>query len=442
MMRSRVGAGRRVVAGFASGARLAIGILAAASILASACDTRQHENPLDPDNPGTHGVPRALAAIAGDHAVELRIDPIGLSDLAGFRLARSTGGGAPAVVGDSLLAPSTRVVEDSSVTNGATYQYTLELVTRGADGGVGDAFPAAPDTATPGPDEPWVIDDGAPPLVELSADLRRARARFGAGGPYADIAVDPSDGTVWAADEYDARLWHFDRDGSVILVRDDLAPLFRLAAGGADGTLWALSRETRVLYRLNAAAEVLDSASVPDAGTLRDLDTDPSDGSAWVTDALGAVWQFVPGMEPVPVVTSGSSSSFAIAFDPDGRGFWLSHPNTGELDFWERLPVWHELVVPAGVAIPREVAPRVGPGGEVQAWVVDLTGSLALVEPTGVIARTAAIASPLAPLAAPDGSCYVIEGGTGSILHVSAAGAIDHRLATLLAPRALAIWRP
>src|SRR5262249_18327818 len=162
-----------------------------------------------------------------DHAVELHLDGVGIQDVAGFRLVR-TNGDTTRIVGGSLLAPSTTLVVDSAVVNGVTYSYSADLFPETAGGSAGEPPHAAPDPATPGPDRPWAIDTGSPPLVALSSDVRRERARFGDGGPYADVVIDSTSGAVWTTDENDARILRFDESGALLAERDDLAPVFRL----------------------------------------------------------------------------------------------------------------------------------------------------------------------------------------------------------------------
>jgi streptogramin lyase len=260
------------------------------------------------------------------------------------------------------------------------------------------------------------------------------------------VAVDQTDGSVWAADEFEAKLRHFDAHGALLGVLDDLAPFYRLACGGAGGSLWALSRSGRALYRIDPAGAVLDILTIEGDGSLRDLDVDPTDGTAWVTDGGGAIRHFGPGAALGALEMSGTSP-FAASVDPMGRGLWVSDPNHGLVSFFQRtLSAWQQVAIAGFGGIPREVAARLGPAAERQAWVVDLNGSVALVEVdvdqlTGaVMARTEAIGSPRAALAAPDRSCYLIEGSSGRIVHLNVAGEIEARLAALYSPRQLALW--
>ena len=190
-----------------------IALLAFLATLLSACEGRDHANPLDPLNPDTGGRPDNLNAIAGDGKVSLEWRDLGFDDIVGYDLLRvEEETGESTFVNDGPISPSETTRSDEEVVNGHTYAYTLYFLTP-----AGESLPSLSDRATPGPTTVWVADFNALSIRRISPDARDlVQSVGGLSGPW-DLSVSPAGDALWVADYSGGRVIEYDLDGDFLL---------------------------------------------------------------------------------------------------------------------------------------------------------------------------------------------------------------------------------
>ncbi len=332
--------------------RLARALLAAVLLpaaLFAGCSDRPRTNPFDPANPETHGTPGFLAATAGDRQVRLEWDLSGFGSIENVRLLRSdslreeqAGGGAGTFL-------------DTSVANGSTYTYRLEVRSRGT------VVTTAPALATPGASLPW-IGASMGGMLRAAPDGRTVLFRVDSDREILDLVAAP-DSTVWAADYMNGAVVHYDARGNVLSEWDEYGAA-AIALDQVTGEIWvgAFNQRALVLRGVDGQRAWADTS----AGLVEALVAAPSggvwfgargggigrvtsrtvvyrergfrwpvalasnrDGSVWVADrGTGRVSRVQPdglGIETSPVAFV---SPMGGAGDGDG-GFWVADPGRG-----------------------------------------------------------------------------------------------------------------
>ncbi|MBK8231312.1 MAG: hypothetical protein IT349_03255 [Candidatus Eisenbacteria bacterium] len=345
--RDRIGAALR---------RALVAALLAGGLL-SGCETRDPKNPLDPNNPDTGGTPALLNAIAEDAAVELRWDLGPLQDVSGVRVIR----GSSAAGEHTLLEESGRgsgAFRDAKLINLLEYHYRLEIRDPR-----GRWMATLPDSARPGPAEPWVIDLVNGGLLGLSPDGRDRRTRLLGSRQLLDLAV-VSDGSLWVADYFRGELLHLRPSGEGIEVIEQPAVN---AVVLEEEWLWTGSFLGGQVSRLRADGSVafIDSS----AGRVEDLFRPAGETGVWVAardslvsrigfdsvrfrlrsfvwpvalaaDSLGVLYVADRGAAEVYRVARDGSSVTPLALGfvqpvdlaADGAGgVWVADPGRGEL---------------------------------------------------------------------------------------------------------------
>jgi DNA-binding beta-propeller fold protein YncE len=353
------------------------------------CSDRQHLNPLDPENPDTHGDPWQLRAVAGHQRVEIAWQVQPFADLQGFHLTRSAAAAPESTI--ASFGAEAGSYHDLGLTDGTEYRYRLLpfLVS-------GDSIAATgPVLATPGPQTAWVVDTGAGTLLRLSPDGRSVAQRVrGLVSPVA-AAVNPADHRVWVTDTFRGRVVAIDSagsaavtvtgfespesiaiagDGSVIWVADEVAGIVvrlapdgtergraedfgapaDLALGLADGSGWVIDRERGEAVRLDSTLAVVARAT----GLAEPLGliAVPADTTAWVADyGAGAVLEILPdgtiGRQIAPV-----ASPIGLALDPVTGDLWLSSYADGTVERYRIQGTIERQAVAAGFRGPIALA--------------------------------------------------------------------------------------
>jgi DNA-binding beta-propeller fold protein YncE len=135
------------------------------------------------------------------------------------------------------------------------------------------------------------------------------------------IAVNPQDRSVWVCEHDGNRVRHFAANGGAIATTT-LGQPARVLADSATGTAWVASPDRGLLFRLNAAGQVLDSSNV--ATSPIGMAIDHVHGHAWITDALGGrVFALDPVTRQVQFTVGGLGEPLDVQVDYATGDAWV-----------------------------------------------------------------------------------------------------------------------
>jgi sugar lactone lactonase YvrE len=394
---------------------LALGL---ALVLAGGCATRDHDNPLDPENPETGGEPRWLDAVAGNSLVELSWFVEDFVDLNGVRLV-DTGGGTLLWTGP----PGTGEFTHIAVPNGMDRFYRLELVLA-----TGRVLDLPEEVATPGPAVPWVYDLGTGTVARLTPDGRRVRRRY----PDADavsVAADPGDGSVLVLEFYAGAVVRVSPEGAEVWRVDDL---FRPSAGlRVAGGWWVADTGLGAVFLYDEDGGLVFS----DSSFTFPVDLAPGDsGSVWVADRGGPVVRLHPGSGVVAADTL--DSPYAVCATGDG-GVWVADREAAAL---VRLgPEGGETARAGNFPGVEGLAEDPVSDG---AWVADRGGDRVLLidGAGGIVRKLTGFPAPSSIAVSPDGgTVWVADPVVGEVVRMSRSGEDRIRSEGLTSPLSISI---
>jgi streptogramin lyase len=387
-------------------------LLTLAAVLALAgCSNRERLNPLDPANPQTGGRPSGFNAVAGYAAIRLTWDARPDLAIDGFQLYRydSTMSAWQPLGGTRPTTSS--VYLDSGLPNGRRQSYRLDYVIKGVPAGR-----PAEDEATPGAARPWVADPGAGELVRLSPDGRDVSLREkGLGEVYA-LAVDPSDGFVWASARYDGLVWAYDPWTPAAFAIPGVGSPYALAINPLDHSAWVtdLSGGLAHFYRNGTAANPGYIGLFDDP---IDVATCKLDGSVWVVERQGNRVRHLSALG-APIGTAFLDLPSRVAVDSLTRVGYVTSLDTGRLwriaENGQKIDSTSAASGPIGVAIDRARG---------RVWVADARGARVL----GLSLATLAVEVTVTNVGTPYD--LDVDSATGEVWVVSRAERIVVRLA-------------
>ncbi|MGH7726756.1 MAG: hypothetical protein ACREOU_15120 [Candidatus Eiseniibacteriota bacterium] len=304
------------------------GVLPLACVLAG-CEDRPRSNPLDPGNPATGGGPSGFGALAAHESVRLawRAAPVGTTLLGFFLERRTLPSTVFSAVGD-ILPPTSTGAFDAGLANDSTYEYRLSYVT--VDSTI--AGRSALSTASPGPELIWVSDPGADEIARMTPDGRNRFLTISGALTVNRLAVDPSDGALWATEPLDGRIKIFDTDGSPLAVFGGPVQPNAIAVDALSGTAWVCDEFANVAQRFDRSGGVQATTAV--LGQPSDV-APTGAGDVWIVDQGGDTG---PG-QVLRVTASGAAlTTLPVGSDPrrvavdllDGS-IWVSRFDAGEI---------------------------------------------------------------------------------------------------------------
>jgi DNA-binding beta-propeller fold protein YncE len=278
--------------------------IAAAAVLAG-CSTRDHDNPLDPENPDTGGAPRWLSALADEGAVDLAWTVERFRDLDAVRLV-SVPSGSVLWTGDA----GTGSFRHIGLANRVDQEYRLDLVLN--DGRI---LELPEEIATPGPDLPWVLDAGSGSAKRLTPDGRGVRVRVSAPGG-TSVVADPDSAQVLLVEFFDGRVRLLDREGTEVWSIDTL--LRPITALRVEDGWWIADSGLGAVMRVNDQGTFVYGDSTFTFPV--DLASDGGDG-VWVADRAGTLARVVEGTGVVFTMPLATPLALAPAA---GGGVWVA----------------------------------------------------------------------------------------------------------------------
>lgn len=339
---------------------LAAVLLGTALVVLSGCSSRDHDNPLDPENPETGGNPSVLRVLGGDGCAEIRWDTLGLRDLREQLLWRRING-SEILVGE--FGPDVNVWCDEFVSNGSTYSYALGWRFGNSEETV--ELPAA--TTRPGSAWVWVADVTGGGLFAMTPDAQHVRFGVGSGRAILDLTVHPATGVVWGADFDSDEILSYDPVIEEVQVIE-LSGVNTLAFDPQSETLWAGAFFEEAAFALNTSGEIL--ATFRGMGLVEDVDPIPGDG-AYVAARGGEVHRLSRTNDPDLVLQV--SWPVSVQYDPSLDGVWICDRGAGEVLFLPEAGGGVETVV-QGLDVPVDL----GIDGRGGCWVADRIGQRVL----------------------------------------------------------------
>jgi len=334
----------------------AIAVLVTLAALGAGCQTRDHSNPFDPANPGSHGTPLLLAANAADRQVDLVWDFGGVVGIRRVGIRRRLAGDATDSTLVQNLDPIIRSFTDLAVQNGQTYQYRLDLEERS-----GAMLQTAWDAATPWDAMPWVADGNGGGLTLLTADARHVVSSYGSGLWFLDVAADSVNQRIWATEYLEGELLQFSAVGEKLFE----APLPGARAVAVDSTgVWAGSFDSGLIERRTLGGTLIAAESA--GGYVEGLFSFRS-GEVWAAmlDGNVLIYEVLAGRLALVAQLDGFQRPVAIA--KSGERVFVLDRGARTITALDARGNPLGIQSSAGLVDPTDIAPD-GAGG---VWVAD-----------------------------------------------------------------------
>ena len=230
-------------------------LLLLAALMTVACSDRERANPLDPDNPITHGAPTGFQAVANRRNATLTWDPMVVDDLIGYNIYKSVAGEPFQVT--TVIPDSTRFT-DKDLLYDTRYLYAVQAVTK-----YDTSRRTAPDSLIPGPYNFWIADFNNSGVWRISYDGAHVLGREYFNSPDA-VVYQPGEGRVWVADHWDRALYcldvNFTEIGQVALTGRPID----MAADTTSGTIHVLQKFPDQIIQVSPDGTIRRTLGAPD----------------------------------------------------------------------------------------------------------------------------------------------------------------------------------
>ncbi len=290
-------------------------------LMTVACSDRERANPLDPDNPITHGAPTGFRAVANRDTTNLSWDPVEVNGLDGYLIYRSVGGDSLGFY-DTVSAASTRF-QDLNLTYDTTYAYAVQAVTEW-----GESHLSPPDTLIPGPYNFWIADFYNSAVWRISYDGAHVLGREYFYSPKA-VVYQPGEGRVWVADYWDKAVYYMNVDFTRIEQIDITGRPIDMVAD-TDGGVYVLQIAPDAILQANTAGTSIINSKLPvELSPNASFALDLRSASIWLSTPTGSGDGIVCRLRPPASGGSwGPAASIPyprqIAADSVAGGCWVA----------------------------------------------------------------------------------------------------------------------
>jgi len=289
--------------------------------LVFSCSDRERLNPLDPNNPNTHGKPTGFRAETNRDTIRLYWDNPALDDLSGFHIYFGNGDS------DLKLLDSTHKAQTSYMKTGLRYDtpFHFALKTKTI---FGESRLSDPLSVVLGPVNIWIADILNNMIWYLSYDGSYILKQNTIFNPTA-IAYETATETLWMANYYEKKIIGMDRgliskneivlsDRPVDLAFDKLGKIIYVLQ--TDSTIQGFTTGGLVQVRIKLAESI---------SLYNRLAFDAKTGSLWVTSLLhNSVFRAETSNELVRITTYVDlEKPYSVEPDPIDGGVWISTYN-------------------------------------------------------------------------------------------------------------------
>ena len=332
-------------------------------LLLSHCADRQRLNPLDPQNPDTHGKITGMKIYSEFNRITLTWHGVNVTGLKGYHIYRKTAT-QDSFVHIQSVTPSKRTFTDYNVTYFKPYCYRVSAFSANFESQLSDSV-----QIIPGPSVVWVTDAYNYSIIQYSYDCTHEITRISADGyPWA-IQWNHYQQDLWYSDlllgrvyrrkknllEYFAapQYWQpvsmdIDPSRNAVWVANDRASVIRIMAGRDDPITeierpdfqepsavaiderrhycWVADPASSLIFRGITTDTTLRKMSADVINPL-DISIDINNGSCWVADSSRIVQLNISG-EIMSTIQNDIHHVFRIAVDGEMGHIWAAMKET------------------------------------------------------------------------------------------------------------------
>ncbi len=242
------------------------------------CADREHDNPLDPENPFTQGKLTGLSVISLDRVVSLTWDDIEINGYIGTKIFRQTSQDS-GFVEIAVVPGNTSRYDDQEVLFDVTHRYKIQAITEFNEGPLSDEV-----FITPGPSRMWVGIRTTGKLFQLTHDASHtlfSRSDFFDISGMANIGNGQG---IWVSDFFLNQVAHMSLDGEIVKKFNISDSPLDLDFDPTRNRLWILLQNSKKLAFGDTSGTlfVIDE----DFSNPVSISVDISSGICWISDVL------------------------------------------------------------------------------------------------------------------------------------------------------------
>jgi hypothetical protein len=252
-----------------------------AGLFLLACSNRERSNPLDPNNPATHGAPSGFQVVANRDTVRLWWHPVNVKELSGYHIYRSISGDPLGF--HRLVAPDSTYFEETQLMYDRTYIYAVQAVTQ-----AGESRLSRPDTLVPGPHNFWIAGFNNSTVWRIGYDGAHIVKQHYFSSPEA-IACQHNPDIIWIADYYEQVVYQLDVHFNLMKRIDLTGYPIEIAADNSTGDIFVLQRRPDQIYRISLNGDIIGAYEVPDYASVHTtLTFNESNSWLWFINPVSA----------------------------------------------------------------------------------------------------------------------------------------------------------
>jgi hypothetical protein len=217
------------------------------------CTDRSRNNPLDPQNPNTHGQISHVRIYSQEHDVFIHWDKLEMIDLQFIRIYRKAESDSEYKLIGNTSATSNYYV-DSTALYGLKYNYYVTAQVQGYE-----SPPSAHVTITPGPTYTWVADVESGYLSRLTHDLQIHIFDFGIMSFPCLIAVSPAERSAWVYSRFSESIYKVNSIGHPDVQLYNYKHVTHMAVDSVTNALWFCIQNEGLIQQIDALGVLLQT---------------------------------------------------------------------------------------------------------------------------------------------------------------------------------------
>jgi len=281
------------------------------------CSNRDRSNPLDPNNPETHGRPTGLQITSDRHTVTLTWDKIDLSGMTGYRIYRRTENN-PFFENIGTVEPNKSVfTENIPYDQEAVYKISAQTSFH-YESPLSDSV-----SVIPGPCNYWIVDYYQGSVVHLTYDCLHQFSRFDYYLYPVAVTADSTNRSAYFLEEVFGYIWKISQDATIALWQYGLIRPTDIQFDNTRHILWVCNNNRSEIVRFDIDKNNLGTTT--GFGEITDICLSGNDGGCWVTDAKNesVVHLSLYGQENVRIDSGFVYPSVIDCYRTDGS-IWIA----------------------------------------------------------------------------------------------------------------------
>lgn len=402
-------------------------------ILFCGCIDRERNNPLDPKNPKTKGVPASLRIYSGHKSVTLVWEDYGALVIKAVIIYRKLAS-EQEFTQIAEVSGNTYSYIDKNLEYNITYVYQIVIV--------GDNYitpPSNPVPITLGPSFTWVVDYGAGEVIRFPYDLGQPDFRYGYFISPTVIEMVPRQSYAWISDRFDRVLYKISSEPRIVAKSDVLFQPSIMSIALNTNDIWVVEDGKSTVAKLDKIGR-----KVFNFGPMArpwGIATSIDGRSAWVSDLEKKQVYLINSVDSTAqILLTGLNAPRDIAINNLTGQVWIADSTQiivmGPHSF--DTPIFFDGFEFAGkLAIDTK---------RNECWVLEyntMAGQGKITrfsESAGKLAEVTGLYYPVAlDVDEYDGRCFVVESGRKCVTVLSSQGKIIHKIESLVNPSDVAI---